>query len=177
MRRALTCLALCAATLVSCGSQRPAPVAETSSARKLEKAGPKALEKHRRGRTYVAAYSSIYWGADSDMAVAVVNLGVTLSVRNTSTSHPVILESVRYFDSEGKMVREHLAAPSVLPAMASAEYVILRQDRAGGPGANFLVDWAVPQDDAEDPFIEAVMVGQHGSAGISFTSPGRATRR
>ena len=50
--------------------------------------------------------------------------------------------------------------------------MIQRADVAGGPGANFLVQW-VGQSDVDEPLIEAVMIGQSGNAGISFTSAGR----
>lgn len=162
----------------SCGRSSPVPVAQTHSARKLKPVdGDIVMEAVRRGRTYVPAYSSIYWGAEAGGAAEdVVDLAVTMSVRNTSGSKPVIVESVRYYDSEGKVIREYVARPAVLPPMASAEFLVQRFDRTGGPGANFLVDWTVSAE-ADDPLLEAVMVGQHGSAGLSFTSPGKAVKR
>ena len=56
--------------------------------------------------------------------------------------------------------------------MGSVEFVIQRSDAAGGPGANFLIQWhaAVVVD---EPLIEAIMLGQSGNAGISFGSRGR----
>jgi Protein of unknown function (DUF3124) len=45
----------------------------------------------------------------------------------------------------------------------------------GGPGANFLVQWAGPHD-IDDPIIEVVMIGHSGNAGFSFISQGRALK-
>ena len=42
-------------------------------------------------------------------------------------------------------------------------------------GANFLVQW-VAAESGDEPLIEAVMIGQSGNAGISFTSPGRTVK-
>jgi hypothetical protein len=73
------------------------------------------------------------------------------------------------------LVREYLGEPAELGPLATVEFVIQRADIAGGPGANFLVQW-VGQPDSDEPLIEAVMIGQSGNAGISFTSSGRAIK-
>jgi hypothetical protein len=96
-----------------------------------------------------------------------------VSVRNISAAHPIILDWVRYYDSVGRQVREYLETPSTLPPMGSVEFVIQRSDAAGGPGANFLIRWHASAV-VDEPLTEAVMLGQSGNAGISFTSRGRA---
>jgi hypothetical protein len=62
--------------------------------------------------------------------------------------------------------------PSELAPLATVEFVIQRADATGGPGANVLIRWKGPSE-IDEPLIEAVMVGQSGNAGISFTSLGR----
>jgi hypothetical protein len=104
-----------------------------------------------------------------------VDLAATVSVRNTSSLHPITLAWVRYYDSSGKKVRDYLEKPSALPPLGSVEFVIQRSDTAGGPGANFLIRWDGPAD-VDQPLIEAVMVGQSGNAGVSFTSRGQVVR-
>jgi hypothetical protein len=115
-------------------------------------------------------YSSIYLGLES--GVNIIDLGVTVSVRNTSPRLPLVLHSVDYYDSAGKLVRRYLEEPGQLGPFATVEFVIQRSDVSGGPGANFLVRWEGPSS-MDAPLIEAVMVGQFGNAGISFTSQGR----
>lgn len=122
-----------------------------------------------RQLVYVPVYSSIYWGFDRQTT----ELAATLSVRNVSLKQILVVHSVKYYDSEGKELREYVTSPSTLGPMATADFVIQRRDTTGGPGANFLVDWSSAAD-IDDPVIEAIMIGQHGNAGISFTSIGRA---
>ena len=69
-------------------------------------------------------------------------------------------------------MRDHLAQPAELGALASVEFVVKEADTTGGPGANVLVTWAGPAG-TDEPLIEAVMVGQSASAGLEFTSVGR----
>jgi hypothetical protein len=59
-----------------------------------------------------------------------------------------------------------------LVALASVEFVVKEADTAGGPGADFLVKWS-GLSGADEPSIEAVMLGRNTNAGISFTSVGR----
>ena len=122
---------------------------------------------------YVPVYSSLYLGVSSRQRT--VDLAATVSVRNTSSVHPITLEWVRYYDSSGKHVRDYLDRPSALPPLGSVEFVIQRSDAAGGPGANFLIRWNGPAD-VDEPVMEAVMVGQSGTAGVSFTSRGQVVR-
>jgi hypothetical protein len=126
-----------------------------------------------RRTVYVPVYSSIYSGLD--IRQKLIELAATVSIRNVSAQYPIILNLARYYDSGGKLVREYLKEPAELGSLASVEFVIQRVDAAGGPGANFLVQW-LGQSDVDEPLIEAVMVGQSGSAGISFISAGRVIK-
>lgn len=126
-----------------------------------------------RRTVYVPVYSSIYLGLD--VRKKTIELAATVSIRNVSAQHPIVLNFVRYYDSGGRLVREYLANPSELGPLASVEFVIDRADTSGGPGANFLVQW-VGHADVDDPLVEAVMIGQSGNAGISFTSAGRVVK-
>jgi hypothetical protein len=122
---------------------------------------------------YVPVYSSLYLGLNIKQRM--VELAATVSVRNVSASHPIVIEWVRYYDSVGRLVRGYVDKPSALPPLGSVEFVIQRSDTAGGPGANFLIRWKGPPN-VDEPMIEAVMLGQSGNAGISFTSAGRVVK-
>jgi hypothetical protein len=126
-----------------------------------------------RRTVYVPVYSNISLGVD--VRVSAVNLAATVSVRNVSSRSPIVLEFARYYDSGGKLVRDYLDRPSELPPLATVEFIVARADTTGGPGANFLIGWAGPPD-VDEPLMEAVMVGQTGTAGISFTSIGRPVK-
>ncbi|MEO8256112.1 MAG: DUF3124 domain-containing protein [Acidobacteriota bacterium] len=122
---------------------------------------------------YVPVYSSLHLGVSTRQQT--VELAATVSVRNTSSLHPITVRSVRYYDSSGKHVRDYLDQPSALPPLGAVEFVIQRADAAGGPGANFLIRWDGPPN-VDEPLIEAVMFGQSGSAGVSFTSRGQVVK-
>ncbi len=122
---------------------------------------------------YVPVYSSLYLGVSARQRT--VELAATVSVRNTSAMHPITLQWVRYYDSSGQHVRDYLDKPSALAPLGSVEFVIQRSDAAGGPGANFLIRWDGPANVGE-PLIEAVMFGQSGNAGVSFTSRGQVVK-
>lgn len=126
----------------------------------------------QRQVVYVPVYSSMYWGFDQQ----VVDLAATLSIRNVSLKHPLVVHSAKYFDTAGKEIREYVSAPSMLAPMATADFVVQRKDNSGGSGANFLVEWS-SADDIDEPVIEAVMMGQQGNSGVSFTSVGRVLKK
>ena len=91
----------------------------------MEKAGP----SHK---VYVPAYSHIFTGHGEPTLLA-----VTLSIRNTDSSHSIIVTSVQYYDSKGSLVREYLENPLELNALASTEFFVEEMDRTGGAGANY----------------------------------------
>lgn len=167
--RLFTLIAACL-LITACGHAPENLAAQGSANERLQPFTGTIGAGWKQGRSYVPVYSSLPWGN------VFVDLAATVSIRNVTLARDVVIESVDYYGSDGKRLRRYVEAPSRLPAMASVEYIILMQDRAGGPGANFLIEWAIPTD-GEEPLIEAVMVGQHGNAGISFTSPGRSTLR
>jgi hypothetical protein len=119
---------------------------------------------------YVPVYSSIYVPVGHPHVT--VELAATVSLRNVSPRDSLVVESVRYYDSQGKHVRDHVAQPGELAPLASVEFVVPMSDTTGGPGANFLIDWSGPAG-IDAPLVEAIMTGQSGNAGISFTSLGR----
>lgn len=127
-------------------------------------------ESDTGGTIYVPVYSTLQLG--SAHRAGTVDLAATVSVRNVSASQPITLDWVRYYDSLGKQVREYLDQPATLPPLGSVEFVIQRSDTVGGPGANFLLRWHSARL-VDEPVVEAIMLGQSGNAGISFSSRGR----
>jgi hypothetical protein len=144
-----------------------------SAAERLRPLTTPPLQAWTTRTVYVPVYSSIYWGIDIKQHM--VDLAATVSIRNVSRRLPLIVHFVRYYDSAGKLVRDYVGAPSELAPLATVEFVIQQKDRAGGPGANFLIEWGGAPN-MNEPIIEAVMVGQTGNAGISFTSTGRVLK-
>jgi hypothetical protein len=119
---------------------------------------------------YVPIYSHVYHQGGSPYL-----LEATLSIRNTDPANPIYLESVRYFDTEGKLAKTQVAQLIRLGPLQTVEFLVKRHDVSGGSGANFMVDWrAEPM--AQQPLIEAIMVGNVGPQAISFASRGQPLR-
>ena len=120
---------------------------------------------------YVPIYSHIYSGVKARP----FDLAAILSIRNTNLKSSINLVSVKYYDSEGKLVKDYLEAPINLNALASTRYIITEDDKAGGSGANFIVVWKSEQR-INPPIIEGVMIGTHSGQGISFVSRGQVIK-
>jgi hypothetical protein len=103
------------------------------------------------------------------------DLTATLSVRNTDLTHPIIISSANYYDTNGKLVRKYLEQPVELGALAATDFVINQEDTKGGSGASFIVEW-VAQQPVSTPVIEAIMINTSGNQGLSFVSPGRVIK-
>lgn len=123
-----------------------------------------------RGSVYVPAYSSIRGRNDRPGALATL-----LRIDNTSSSKPLILERIEYFDTGGKLVQRYVETPIAIKPFGAIQIFIPAEDVRGGPAANFIVTWAGVAPMAE-PLIEAVVFGKVDGAGYSFVSPGRPIR-
>ncbi len=125
------------------------------------------VEKSKGQTLYVPVYSHIYSG-DRERPVY---LASTLSIRNTDASRAIRLLKVDYFNSEGKLLRRYLEKPIELGPMASTRYIVGESDKAGGSGANFIVQWEAASP-VSPPIAEGIMISTASQLGISFTSRG-----
>ncbi len=104
-----------------------------------------------RVSSYVPIYSEIYFFNRT----RTLQLAATLSVRNTDPENPITIISVRYYDSDGNLVKNHLESPLRLDPLASTEFIVDevrgspvvsrrglsdQNDQTGGSGANFIVE-------------------------------------
>lgn len=164
-------LAITSIIFASCTpSETPSPLDTTQTNSKLEVVN---LDKFKvaMGQTiYVPVYSYIYH--DEQKAF---NLAATLSVRNTDLTQPIVITTVRYYNSNGKLVKQYLQQPIQLEALASTDFVINRNNNSEGLGANFIVEW-VAQTKVSEPVVEAIMIGTANQQGISWSSPGRVIK-
>ena len=115
---------------------------------------------------YVPVYSHVYSDGGRPFLVE-----TTLSVRNTDPGESIFLSSVRYFDTKGELVKDYLPGPLKLAPLESTEFLVEQSDVTGGSGANFVVVWAADTP-VNEPMIEAVMIGFHGSNSISMIRAG-----
>lgn len=117
---------------------------------------------------YVPAYSHIYY-QDRER---VINLTVTLSVRNADRVHSIWIDSVAYYNADGQLIRNELAKSIQLAPLATLHFVVEEDDTSGGTSASFLVKWSNDVDSIA-PIVEAVMISAASTQGISFVSVGR----
>ncbi len=116
---------------------------------------------------YVPAYSHIF-----ALGGKPVLLETTLSVRNTDLTRQMVVASVRYFDTDGRIAKNFLDASLTLGPLATAEFLVEAKDTSGGSGANFIVEWS-GDEELNPPLIETVMVGMDGTQGIAFVGQAR----
>jgi hypothetical protein len=127
-----------------------------------------------KGQTvYVPVYSHISHGnLDSRGQPMALLLSNMLSIRNTDPTAAITVTAVRYYDTEGKVLREMISQPVKLGPMASTEYFVEHKDKSGGSGANFVVEWTAGKT-VNAPIIETVNAFFFGTQSLAFTSPGR----
>ena len=169
----LFCLLVSVFFLYSCTS--PSPSRQANSPQETPSQQVVNVDENFKrvaGQTvYVPVYSHIY----HDDGKKTFNLAATLSIRNTDLANPIVITFVRYYDTNGKLVRQYLEQPIQIDALASTDFVIDTTDTSGGSGAKFLVEW-IAQTEVSEPIIEAVMIGSGYHQGISFISPGKVIK-
>ncbi|NHC33877.1 DUF3124 domain-containing protein [Scytonema millei] len=168
----LFCLLVSVVFLTSCTSPSPSRQANSPQETPSQQVVVDKNFKRVAGQTiYVPVYSHIY----HDDGKKTFNLAATLSIRNTDLANPIIITFVRYYDTNGKLVRQYLEQPIQIDALVSTDFVIDTTDTSGGSGAKFLVEW-IAQTEVSEPIIEAVMIGSGYHQGISFISPGKVIK-
>jgi len=167
--------AIGAIVLNSCSGQTTSQRQQPDIKREISlKAVPLDKTKVVMGQTvYVPIYSHIYHYNSQDQ---VMNLSATLSIRNTDLTNSIIITSVRYYDTDGKLIREDIKSPVELKPLASTDFFIAADDTSGGSGANFIVEW-VAEKTVYEPVIEAVMISTSSSQGISFVRPAKVLKQ
>ncbi|MGB2081975.1 MAG: DUF3124 domain-containing protein, partial [Psychrobacter sp.] len=103
---------------------------------------------------YVPIYSDIYTDRDARKVL----LSATLSVRNTTLKKSLYINKIDYYDTDGALVKSYLDKPIELPAMATLNYIVEKEEDKGGSGANFIIE-VEGVDETVKPVIEAVMIG------------------
>lgn len=117
---------------------------------------------------YVPAYSHIYTGNQERPFL----LTVTLSIRNIDPQHQIRITTVDYYETQGKLLKKYIEKPAILNPLESFRCIVSERDKAGGSGANFVVEWSAEKL-VNAPIVESIMIGAQNQQGISFTSRGR----
>jgi hypothetical protein len=83
-------------------------------------------------------------------------LEATLSIRNSDPKEHIALAFVRYYDTNGRLIKEYLEKPMLLKLIATQEFLVAQKENKGASGTNFLsrMDF---EHEVNKPFVEAVM--------------------
>jgi hypothetical protein len=121
---------------------------------------------------YVPIYSSIF----SSDRKKTTELTATMSIHNVDLKNPITIKKVDYYNGRGALVKKYLDNPLELNPLETRQFIIEQEDKAGGTGANFIVEW-VSGYDVISPVIEAVMISTSSQLGISFTTSGKVVKK
>lgn len=127
---------------------------------------------------YLPVYSHLYHGdVHSRTGKPSETLVSThVSIRNTDMKTAVRIASARYYNTEGKLLREYLPAPQTIPPLGTYELFVPRSDSSGGSGANFIIDWSAEKP-ANPPLVEALHADIREARTLLFVTTGRPIGR
>ena len=117
---------------------------------------------------YLPVYSYVFYGDRGRK----FDLTATISIRNTDPHFPVTLTSAKYYDSQGKLVKDYVTKPVTVTPLASTHLLVNESDLSGGLGASFIMQWQSSQK-VNPPVFEAIMIGTASNQGISFVCRGQ----
>lgn len=125
---------------------------------------------------YLPIYSHLYYG-DLDKAgkPGFATVSVHVSIRNTDARAPIKLLYARYYDTQGKLVREFVPAAQAIGPLGTIELFVPRADMAGGSGANFLIAWSADTP-VNPPLVEALHADIREARGLVFLTGARPIR-
>jgi hypothetical protein len=125
---------------------------------------------------YLPVYSHVYYGSlDRKGSPDKVLLSALVSIRNADPRRPIRVTSARYYDTEGRMLREYVPSPRVVPPFGTLELFVERHDESGGSGANFAIAWDA-EAPVNPPLIAAVHAALEGARSVLFTTSGTPIR-
>ncbi len=142
------------------------------------KANAEELPLSRGQMLYLPIYSTI-WHGDTHLLKGEPmksNMSALVSIRNTSQKTPIRVLSARYYNTEGKLIREFVSAPKAVAPLGTLELFIEKSEAEGGSGANFLIQWAA-ESATNAPIVEAVHIDNQASRPYSFITSARAIQQ
>ncbi|KAF0163998.1 MAG: hypothetical protein FD157_2363 [Rhodocyclaceae bacterium] len=95
-----------------------------------------------------------------------------ISIRNTDPSAGMKVVSARYYNTDGKLLREFLQKPQAIPPLGTYELYVPRSDSSGGSGANFIIDWRADKP-INPPLVEALHADIREARTLLFVTTAR----
>lgn len=130
-----------------------------------------------RGQSiYLPVYSQLWHGnLNAKGLPEILQISALISIRNTDPAGALRVTSARYYDTNGKFLREFVPTPQTLAPLGTLELFVERREAEGGSGANFVIRW---QSDTpvSEPITEAVHTDLKDLRTVSFITVGRPIR-
>ncbi len=127
---------------------------------------------------YLAIYSHLYHGdvhpKTGKPSETLVSTHV--SIRNTDPGVAMKVSSARYYNTDGKLLREFLVRPQTVPPLGTYELYVPRSDSSGGSGANFIIDWSAEKP-INPPIVEALHADIREARTLLFVTTARPIQR
>ncbi len=123
---------------------------------------------------YIPIYSHVYHGnMDWTKKPESKQMAVMVSVRNTDTRTPITITSIKYYGSDGKLVRDESDKAKTLAPLAAMELFVENKDSSGGAGANYVITFTAPAP-VDPPIMEALHTNFWAPGSVVFTTKGEA---
>ncbi len=122
---------------------------------------------------YLPVYSHLYHGEVNPKTgkPSETLVSTHVSIRNTDMKAPIKVVSARYYNTDGKLLREYLPAPRTIPPLGTYELFVPRSDSSGGSGANFIIDWNAERP-VNSPLVEALHADIREARTLLFVTTG-----
>jgi hypothetical protein len=126
---------------------------------------------------YLPVYSHLYHGDINSRTgkPSETLVSTHVSIRNTDMKAALRVTSARYYNTEGKLLREFLPAPQIIPPLGTYELFVPRSDASGGSGANFIIEWTA-EGPINTPLVEALHADIREARTLLFVTTGRPVK-
>jgi hypothetical protein len=123
---------------------------------------------------YLPIYSHLYHGDINPRTgkPSETLVSTHVSIRNTDPAAAVKIVSARYYNTDGKLLREFLANPQTILPLGTFELYVPRSDSSGGSGANFIIDWTAEKP-VNPPLVEALHADIREARTLLFVTTAR----
>lgn len=123
---------------------------------------------------YLPVYSHLYHGEVNPKTgkPSETLVSTHVSIRSTDSRTPIVVKSARYYDTEGRLLREFMPAAKTVPPLGTHELFLSRSDVSGGSGANFIIEWSAERP-VNPPLVEALHADIREARTLLFVTTGR----
>ncbi|GAB2181997.1 hypothetical protein DLREEDagrD3_22200 [Denitratisoma sp. agr-D3] len=137
-----------------------------------------AQEALTTGQTlYLPIYSHLYHGdLDRSGKPGETLTSAHISIRNTDGGASLRVASARYYDTNGKLLKEYVPSPRTVPPLGTLELFVPHTDVSGGSGANFIIVWNADAA-INPPLVEALHADIRASRSVVFITTGKVLKK